>query len=630
MPQAGQIIPNHLFPHEMVVVNDNTTYSLELPEAEDTSTHMIFVFASPKGPDNQITNITNGLKEFVELFGQGPFSLYGQPYLNAYNALRSGYVTGHCLRVTADDATYAASVLVALYKIDETGKMTVKFKTRTPDKVLTDLDDMDLLYSAPTEVISDGSEDDGFTEVKLMTVAAKGRGVYGNKLQYGVSSNTGGDKENEYKNYMFEVFENETTPIRYESYAVCFNEDAIVDDEALFVDGVVNSPSNGSKRIKVLTNIEGFQEIVDAYNEANEGSTFTISDFDVLLGINKYTRDSIENYEIDTMSDDIVNLNVSGGIALGGGEDGAFDESADAAARTAALNAKYVQAFQGEIDELIFSRNKFPCNLLLDANYPLDAKIAIASLCERRTDCVYIADLGTEIKTLRSPLTYVRNNLDSYVRNRNEAILAICGKVRDPYSKKICTVTGTYVLAYNLPIHWASYGAKHIPYAGNMYGIIDDDFIEDSIYPVYDDAIHADLMDEMYEERINYARFNARQRTIIATQTTRQTVFSNLSELSNVFVLLDLKRDCERLCAQYQYNFSEAQDILRFNRDVQAIASDYESQQVRSVTASFDHNDWEATRGILHLYVELVHKDLVKTTIIEIDVNRGRVSTSNE
>lgn len=629
MPQAGQIIPEHLYPHEMVVVNDNTTYTNELPEAVDDSIHMLFVLASPKGVDNKIQNITGGVSEFVDRFGQGPFSLYGQPYLNAYNAHSTGYITGHVLRVTADDATYSSSVLVALYKIDESGKMTVKFKTRTPEAELTDLDNMDILYTSPEDVISDGSEDDGFKEVKIMTVASKGRGKYGKTLQYGITSNTGGDKENDYKNYVFSVYENTTTPVLKESFACCMFEDAIVDDEALWIDGVTASPTKGSIWVKTLTEQAGIQEIVDAYNDANEDSVFTIENFDIFMGIDKFTRGAIDNYEVDTTSADIIVPNVTGGIALEGGDDGAFDESGDLNARQAAIEAKYLQAFTGQIDELIFSRNKYPCNVILDANYPVAVKQAIAALVERRTDCAGILDCGTGIKTMRSPLTYVKNNLDSYVRNRNEIIEAICGKVRDPYSRKVCTVTVTARLAYALPMHWAEYGGKHVPYAGNRYGIIDDQFIEDSIYPVYDDSLHSDLMDELVDERINFARINANQRVVIGTQNTRQTVLSNLSEFNNVLILLDIKRDCERLCASYQYNFSEAEDIIRFNKDAETVLSNYEDAQVRSISASFDKNDWEATRGILHLYVDMVHKDLVKTSIIEIDVNRGSSSATN-
>lgn len=630
MPQVGQIIPPNLFPDEYTVVNDNTEYTIERPEQQDDSTHMLFVFSSPKGIDNQIQDIKGGLNEFLAMYGQGPASIYGQPYLNAYNAHRTGYITGHCLRVTADNASYAASVLVALYQIDETGKMTVKFKTREPENPLATLDDLDILYQSPEEPIADGSEDDGFTEVKLMTVAARGKGVYGRKLSYGITSNTGGDRENDYKNYMFRVYENFGALKEVEFYSVCFNEDAIVDDQALFVDGVIADPKKGSKRVTTLTNIAGFQQIIDAYNDANEDSEFTIEDFDVLLGVNKYTRKAIDNYEIDSMSEDIVIPSVSGGISLEGGDDGDLDESADPAVRKAALETAYLKAFKGDVDPFIASKNRYPCHLLLDANYPVETKQAMAALGEKRADCAIILDCGLDIKTIRSPITFVKNNMDSYLRHRNEAIEAICGKVRDPYSKKTTDVTVTYALAYRLPEHWAEYGGRHVPFAGNTYGIIDEDFIVDSIYPVYDDDLHEDLMNELVEERINFARYNAKQRTIIATQTTRQPKNSNLSELNNICILLDIKRDCERMCANYQYNFSEPSDITKFNRDAEVELSKYRDSQVRSVYASFDKNDWEATRGILHLYVDLIHKDLVKTTIIEIDVNRGSVSTTNE
>lgn len=628
MPQAGQIVPPHLYPGEYVYVNDNTEFELELPEAVDDSTHMLFVFASPKGVDNTIQDITGGLNDFVAMYGRGPASIYGQPYLNAYNAHKTGYITGHCLRVTADNASYSASILVALYMIDETGKMTVKFKTREAENPLADLDDLDYLYQPPEEPYADGSDDDGFTEVKLMTVAARGKGTYGQKLSYGITTNTGGDKENEYKNYIFHVYENFDALKEVETHMVCFNEDALVDDVAMFTDGVLSHPKSGSKRIKTLTNIEGFQQIIDAYNDANEDSEFTIDDFDVLLGINKYTRKAIDNYEIDTMSEDIVIPSVTGGIFLEGGDDGDFDETADPAVRQAAMENAYFKAFSGNVDPLIVSKNRYPCHLMLDANYPVETKQAMAALCERRTDCTLILDCGLNIKTERSPISYVKNNIDSYSRDRKEAIHAICGKIRDPYSRKLTTVTDTYVLAYRFPTHWAEYGGRHIPLAGNTYGIIDEDFVIDSIYPVYDDALHSELMDEMYEERINYARINAKRRTIIATQLTRQIKNSNLSELNNVQILLDIKRDCERMCAEYQYNFSEPSDIAQFNKDAETILSKYREAQVRSIKATFDKNDWEAERGILHLYVDLVHKDLVKQTIIEIDVNRSKVSSS--
>lgn len=623
MPQTSQIMPDHLYPYEKVVVNDNTEYTQEVSNDADDSITMLFVFASPKGIDNQVRTIEGGMKQFIDEYGQGPFSLYGQPYLNAYNAFSSGDIVGHCLRVSADNATYSYSNLVALYKVDSDGKLLVKFKTRPGERDLTNLDDLENIYTAPADIISDPeSPDDGFKEVKLWSIATLGKGVYGKKISYGVSSNTAGDKENDYKNYIFNVFENFKSLQVVESFPVCFNEDAIVDNEPLFADGVIEDPDTGSARISIITFMEGFIEIYNAYKDANPTTELTLDDFDILLGVNKYTRQSIVNYEIDTTSSDVVVLNGLGGIALEGGSDGDLSENADPETRQAALEAAYLKAWSGETDPLIRSVNRYPTNLILDADFSVSVKQQMASLAEARGDCMVILDCGTKIKSKMSPLTYVKNNLASYATSRLQQVDAICGKVRDPYSKKLITVTNTALLASVYPTHWAEHGGKHVPLAGNNYGVIEG-FIKNSIYPVYDEAIDSTIMDELCEERINFARINANQDIIRATQTTRQIKSSNLSEANNVFILLDIKRDCEKLCASYQYNFSDPADIVRFNKDAEVILSDYADSQVQSIEASFDKNDWEAARGILHLYVGFVHKDLVKTTIIEIDVNRA-------
>jgi hypothetical protein len=628
MPQSSQIIPSHLFPHEKVVVNDNTTYTQVVSEESNDSVKMLFVFASPKGKDNRVITIDGGFSQFLNEFGQGAFSLYGQPYLNAYNAFSTGNIVGHCMRVTADNATYAYSNLVALYKVDEAGKMTVKFKTKAATTDLTSLDAIEDLYTAPTGVITgEDNPDAGYTEVKLLTVASLGKGAYGKKLLYSISTNTGSDKENAYKNYIFNVYENFTSLLQKESYAICFNEDAIVDNESIFTDGVINDPDNGSSRIKVVTNVEGFAQLFNAYKDANPDTVLTLETFDALLGINKYSKEAITNYEVDTTSADVVVVNSLSGIALEGGSDGDFGESVDPEVRKAALEAAYLKAYSGETDPLIASKNKYPTNLILDANFPIETKQAILALTEKRGDCMCVVDCGTAIKTKIAPVTYVKNNLAGYATHRNQMVDAIVGKVRDPYSKKIVTVTNTLLLASEYPTHWVEHNGKHVPYAGNTYGVIDG-FLKESIYPVYDEDIDADLMDELCEERINFARINARQEVIRATQTTRQTSSSALSEANNVFILLDIKRDCEKLCATYHYNFSEASDIARFNKDVETVLSDYANSQVRKIEASFDKNDWEAARGILHLYVGFEHKDLVKTTIIEIDVNRAGSETT--
>lgn len=614
MPRTTQIIPEHQYPHQHVVINDNTTF-LDTPASDSGNTSMLFVFASPKGRDGVMQTISTGLAGFDGEYGIGSFDIYGQPLLNAYTAASSGAATLHCMRVAATNAMYSAVNITAKYLV-EANKMTVKLCAVPSTAPLATLEDLDDCYTPATE-----PDAEGYTEVKLFAAAYVGRGSFGDNVRVRVTSNTASDKENSYKNYVFEVYVNEYGLQKKEEFAVIFNEDALVSGISLAADAVVNDPDAGSNLVQLVSFQDGFNTIVKTYQTMKPTSLLSVNDFDVFLGIDKYTKKAIEGYVVDTTAIGAISINTLGGISLTGGDDGDFAADKPKAARDAAMDVLYTKAFSGELDPAIKSKNKFPTNMILDAGFNAEIKKLIAALAIARTDCVAIIDCGTGIATKQSVIDYVKANLDGFVSNRVQTIEAYAGKIRDPFSKKIVTVTGTYGLSSIYPIHFGNYGAKHVPLAGNIYGVLSG-YIKNSVFPVYDEDIDSTIMDELVDANINFARINAKQEVIRATQNTRQEINSNLSELSNVFILLDIKRDCERMCAEYEFNFSEASDIARFNGVAKDLLGSYGESQVRSIAAHFDKNAWEAERGILHLYVEFVHKDLVKTTIIEIDVNR--------
>jgi hypothetical protein len=731
MPRNYQIIPEHRYPHQMVVINDNTTIS-DIPSSDSGDAKLLCVFASPKGIDGKMRTV-RGSAQFLKDYGIGSYEMYGQPLLNAYNAALSGAATLQCMRVTAANAVYSTIHIVAQYKfvavspaqvetatvvgtIGTSGNATVTVTSATmqnspkaisvavlenddasavADKIRTALGlDADVsaiftvggaaaaiiltkktvavndatlniaiangtcagLTAAPTSVnTTPGSTDmsvrflakagtpitdlanleasysklgapteDGYTEVKIFSVGYLGKGTWGNNIRVRISSYGTGDRENSYKNYNFEVYENDGGLLLKETFPIVFgSEDAIVDDVVLFSDSVINDPSSGSSYIVLKTFVDGIEELVEAYTDEFSETGLTVENFDFFLGVNRLTNAAIADYVVDTTSEvtGLVSISDLSGIALASGSDGDFSLQTASQTRAAAFVTAYTNAFNGTTDPAIKSKNHFPVNLILDANYTNAVKILLATLAIARTDCAVILDCGTGITTKSSVATYVSTNLNSYVLNRVQMIDAYAGKIRDPYSKKVVTVTGTYLLSASYPIHFQVNGGKHVPLAGNNFGVLSG-FIPNTIYPVFDEDVDSVLMDALCDARINFARINANQDTIRATQTTRQEASSNLSEANNVMVLLDVKRDCEKLCASYEYNFSEASDIARFNRDASIILDRYAASQVRSIKASFNKSDWEAERGILHLYVEFVNKDLVKTTIIEIDVNR--------
>ena len=83
MPVSYQIIPEHVYPHQATYINDNTEVSRTYSTSSSEVTALLCVFASPKGRDNKVLTIDNGSQGFVNEFGIGPFSLYGQPLLKA-------------------------------------------------------------------------------------------------------------------------------------------------------------------------------------------------------------------------------------------------------------------------------------------------------------------------------------------------------------------------------------------------------------------------------------------------------------------------------------------------------------------------------------------------------------------
>lgn len=657
MPKPYQIVPQgSLFrPKIETHINDNSEVSTYVPTGGGDLTAVLCVFASPKGRDNKVITISNGLSQFLTEYGVGPFSVYGQPLLNAYFAARAATGAGamvHCLRVTPADASYSSATLIAKYKIDEEdNKLHVRFvvKGADGDAYLADTHVDSELVNAGTEsgetsyglislndldsaveIDEDNPDGEGYYSVKLFTVAYRGKGVYGQNIRFRVTTDRGSDKTNDYKNYTFEIYRNETVLALAESHSVTFIDGSTDGSKSLFFDDVINDETDGSEILAAVSFPSGFETIYNYYVEnIDPDTTFTMDDFDVLLGLDKYTRSgTIDGYVIDP-ADTVtpaagevpVDLGAVTGIALLGGSDGSIGADVDPATRQAALDTLYQDAFEGDIDPLIKSRFRFPTTFIFDANFNVATKAALAQLVIDRGDCVGVFDFGTGILTKDMVQAYYEANIAGLFDNYLLDVEPYCMRVVDPYGHKSVTVTSTAWMISAYLQHIGSWGGKHRPMAGNRFGVISG-IIDGSVYPLFDESIDADQMDDLADLKLNIAKYNQNQQVVRSMQNTTQGKLSAMTELNNVLIVLDVKRDAERLVSNYEYDFMEPEDIARFNNDLQVITTKYQNTQVRRISGRFDHSQWEAERSILHLYIELVHKDLVKTVIIEIDVNR--------
>ena len=669
----------YAFPHTEVNIYDQSQITVQRASVSD-GTRMLFIFQSPRGEDGKLTAVKT-VDELVSKFGMGDIKSYGQPLMNCRRALSTGVVTANCLRIAAPDATRANMYVYAAYKmvdVEDTQVLSVRFYTASELKVLDGEDpsivtekgmiDIKTLGQKAEELRPEAPE--GYTMVYLMAIASKGRGAYGNNLGIRISNNSRADRENEYKNYYIQVYESDAL---IEEIPVSFYDNALTDTATLFADSVVNDPDTGSANIQIITNPEGFEEIANAYN-TNVFSKLTnteletyaasigmsnlkdnsddpwnvlkgymkldVSNFDYFLGINKNlqtkvtvaNRSAIYRYQVEPSgsAENVVALTDLTGVDMQGGTDGKFELAADgsnASDVTKAINNAYMYAFDPDeipleikeeyttkgfiasVDKAIYSKTRHPLDLILDANYDYTIKNAIASLCTRRGDCLAGFDLCTGMQTSEDILTRL-SYIDAATANRNCFVDGYEMKIRDPISRKIVSVTSTYWLAGAYPTNFDQNNGKHIPLAGGSYGTI------------HDEAIDAAIMDQLATYRVNYAQINPKSVMIRAMQSTRQDILSALSECNNMFILMDIKRDCETLCGQYSYNFLETTDLSRFNRDAEQLLTKYSQAQVRSITATFSSTDAEQEQGILHLTIELSHKRLIKTAIVDIYVNK--------
>lgn len=637
MPVNYQIVPEHKYPHQHVQINDNTEVLANYSSGCSDITALLCVFTSPKGRDNKVYTIENGLAGFMEEYGLGPFAVYGQPLLNAYAAARSNNCMLHCMRVTAQDAKYATSVLYAKVTAEGADKMKVKLFTKPLEEEITNLNDLQdtLDYMPPTVA------DDGSMVLPLMIVAYIGRGTYGNSIRWRLTSDKTNDKNNKYKNYFLSVYTTENGFSERERHSISFYPDAVYNGASIYAPDVINNDAMrssdrlGSDLIKVAVSAESFHTLWEAYRTANPDTSLTEETFDPLLGIDKTTRSDIVNYELEieddttagtgTTDEPAVALDTKTGIQLTGGNEGGL--AMGAADRDNTLRNIYMDAYSGKTDPYIKSKNRFPTTLILDANFPIEVKQLIASLTLARGDCMCCLDCGTQIITKASVRPYVEENLAPYITNRVQTIEAWCEKVRDPYSQKAVTVTATYWMSGRYPTHIYNYGGKHRPLAGNRFGIISG-YLPNSVYPYFDEDMDFDEMDALAEMHVNYCKYNANQELCRAMQDTRQEKWTVLSEQNNMLIVLDIKRDAERIAAQFEYDFTEPEDLARYNAAMQVLVDKYQSAQVRSISAAYSQNAWEAERNYVHLNIALVCKDLVRVTIIEIDVNRSTTTTT--
>jgi len=212
-------------------------------------------------------------------------------------------------------------------------------------------------------------------------------------------------------------------------------------------------------------------------------------------------------------------------------------------------------------------------------------------------------------------------------------------EIFDPTSRKRIKVTTSYYIAKNLIPHIMKYGLNK-PFVYNYATLraiqrdsaltVSGEMIRDTFRPDID-LIDWDVKEKLYNSRINYYLTTDEGRQVQrAVQNTRQLDASALLEENNVRVLNTLKKGLEKACRGYLYEWNEPEVRKGYTQAQMEVYRPWIGTMVQDLEINFTANEWEQERMIMHCYVTVKFRDIVKRIILEINIQRPTYTTGGE
>jgi hypothetical protein len=291
------------------------------------------------------------------------------------------------------------------------------------------------------------------------------------------------------------------------------------------------------------------------------------------------------------------------------GSDGDLDES-NSYLRNVTTQQLLAQGYQGLIDSNITNRKITPFEFVLDANYSVDVKNAIVTLVrDIRKDIFFYADSGL----LASPEDAIAWRTSSF--NVSSQFLGIYTQdfiVYDEYNGKDIKVTPTFFLASKIPTNASQYGLQ-FPIAGNRRGTIDG-------YKAINYVPNETYKELFYNRQLNYVESDPR-RTRFGSQLSADMKRTPLSDINNVLVALDIKRNVEDLAEDYQFEFEDDETIRTFQYNINDYLNRYiTNRSCDEISATVYASEYDKQQHILRVVIKVKFRNVIERIVISIDV----------
>jgi hypothetical protein len=154
--------------------------------------------------------------------------------------------------------------------------------------------------------------------------------------------------------------------------------------------------------------------------------------------------------------------------------------------------------------------------------------------------------------------------------------------------------------------------------------------IRDTFQPDID-LIDWDVKEALYKARINYYEVSDEGRTVKrAAQNTRQLEASALLEENNVRVLNTLKKNMEKACDGYLYEWNDAAVRKSYTKAQMDVYRPWIGTMVEDIEIKFTASEWEEERMIMHCLVIVKFRNIVKRITLEINIQKPTYQEDEE
>lgn len=553
------------------------------------------------GRDNAVEFVTTA-DEFLFKFGNPNLSKYGQTSYNILNWLQSGG-TAYVLRVMPDDAKFANSLIsIKTTAAESPAKATVLVTAKAQTTNTASKNAMKTVLSGGTA-----------GETPLCFIIPKGRGENYNGYGFRLSLRSDYDNTYNFRTYNLSVTVKDSTGadvVVEGPYIVSFDPEAKDKSrQSIYYANIINKYS---QYIEILDNRSAFETV----------SEFVVGDsgadpqkVDIIFGQERAVTPAetihanivwkSSSVETGDPSYNATAANFNNIQYLTEGSEGTWSGGNEE-------SALLVKGYSGVLAPEILDKQQYEIDVLLDGNNEVAVKNAMSDLCsEQRGDCIAILDCSFQ-GDAQQTIDYRTTNI-----SMSTYFTAIFGQhmnVYDEYNGETITVTSTYFLASMIPSNDDQYGIQWT-FVGPRRGVISG-FTDINFYP------NEPWKEKLYLAQVNYIERDPKKISF-ATQLTSQASRSALSYINNVRVLLRIRREVEKMMADYRQEFQDntTYDSMSYN------LNNYLQQWVAnracsSISGTVYASDYDKQQSIARVKVELVFTGVIERIAIDLVVNK--------